>query len=121
MQSRSAELRNIFSIDNEHCIELQSARERIAPGGQRLSAMYRETDAHAAVVARYRIWIHQSSKPPYRLTRGWEKYSPAGELQDRETRYSRGEPVSESLPATVQLDNYSLSKMHEQPSGNDSH
>ena len=119
MQSRSAELRDIFSIDNEHCIELQSARERIAPGGQRLSAMYRETDVYAAVVARYRIWIHQSSKPPYRLTRGWEKYSPEGELQDRETRYSRGEPVSESLPATVQLDNYSLSRQDEPGSAQD--
>lgn len=110
MQSRSTELRNIFAINDEHCIELQSARERIAPGGQRMSAMYQETDVYSAVVARYRIWIHQSSKPPYRLTRGWEKYSPEGELQDRETRYGRGEPVSDSLPATVQLDNYTLSQ-----------
>lgn len=115
MQSRSTELRNIFSIDNDHCIELQSARERIAPSGQRLSAMYNETDVYSAVVARYRIWIHQSSKPPYRLTRGWEKYSPDGQLQDRETRYSKGEPVSDSLPATVQLDNLSLSPVNETP------
>ncbi len=110
MQSRSAELRNIFSINTDHCLELQSARERIAPNGQRLSAMYCETDGSTAVVARYRIWIHQSSVAPYRLTRGWEKYSPKGELQDRETRYSRGEPVSTTLPATVQLDDYSLSQ-----------
>ena len=110
MQSRSAELRDIFSIEPHHCLELQSARERIAPGGQRMSAMYNETDESMAIVALYRIWINQSAHPPYRLTRGWEKYTPKGELQDRETRYSRGEPMSTSLPATVQLDDYSLTE-----------
>ena len=114
MQSRSAELRDIFSIKPRHCLELQSARERIAPGGQRMSAMYIETDESEAIVARYRIWINQSSHPPYRLTRGWEKFSPLGELQDRETRYSRGEPVSTALPATVQLDDYTLTETDQQ-------
>lgn len=104
MESRSRQLREIFSIDDNHCLELESARERIAPGGERLSAMYTETDGTDSLVARYRIWIDKPSKPPYRMRRGWEKYTPEGELADREIRYSKSQPTSVELPATVQLD-----------------
>lgn len=40
-------------------------------------------------VARYRTWTRQSLSPPYRRQEGWERYSPTGELMDREIRFSR--------------------------------
>jgi len=104
MKARSTELREIFHIHQNHELELMSARERIAPEGQRSSTFYREKDEQNNVVSYYRVWISQSTVEPFSLRHGWEKLTLQGQLEDRETRYSEGEPITIELPATVNLD-----------------
>jgi len=48
-----------------------------------------EIDDRQTLVSRYRTWTHRSLKPPYRRQTGWERFSPTGELLDREVRYSK--------------------------------
>lgn len=43
------------------------------------------------IVARFRTWTNQSTKPPYRKQVGWERFSINGSLLDREIRYSKRE------------------------------
>ena len=92
MSAREQQLRQIFAIDNEHVIELSDARERTSPSGERSSLFYREKDSSDQLVACYRVWTQQSSKPPYRHRAGYEKYSPDGTLQDREMRFNEAVP-----------------------------
>lgn len=38
---------------------------------------------------RYRVWFNEELSPPYRKQHGWEQFDSAGDVCDREIRYSR--------------------------------
>jgi len=48
-----------------------------------------ESGENDALVSRIRTWTNETSRPPYRKQVGWERYSPTGELLEREVRYSK--------------------------------
>ena len=96
MTTREQQLRQIFAINEEHIIELGDARERTWPSGERSSLFYRERDSSDQLVACYRVWTQQSSKPPFKSQSGFEKFSPDGTLQDREMRFGQAMPDDSS-------------------------
>jgi len=112
MEDRIQSLRQIFRIAEGHSIELCSTRERVSNQGSRTSLFYKERDRDNQVVANYRVWTldasvtqtathkdlpdacishNLSDKTAQSHSRnvqsGYEKFSPKGELQDREVRY----------------------------------
>ena len=78
----------LVGLDATHTLELASrSRRRIGPT-VRETRWLDERDADARLVARYRTWFVRSARPPYRSELGWERFSPDGELLDREVRYA---------------------------------
>ncbi|MBX2883786.1 MAG: hypothetical protein KTR32_27785 [Granulosicoccus sp.] len=83
--------RHLLAVDTAHTLELADSRVKDKSGVEQESHLLRELDADHNIVAHYRVWTHQSLKPPYRRQRGWEKYSPGMTLLDREIRFSTPE------------------------------
>lgn len=81
--------RNLLAIKSGHLLELADSKRTSAEAGERESHLFKELNDNQELVAHYRVWNHQSNRPPFRLQKGWEKYSPTGELLIREVRYSR--------------------------------
>ncbi len=79
--------RQLLAIVEQHELVLADSRVRIDNSTERQSHLLREVDAEQNLIAHYRVYIHQSGKPPFREQRGWEKFSPEGKLLDREVRY----------------------------------
>jgi len=80
--------RQLLSVADDHTLELAHSHVPNSSTEERESHLLRERDGHLRVVAHYRVWTKQSLRPPYRRQRGWEKYSTAMKLLDREIRYS---------------------------------
>jgi len=81
--------RNLLAIKSGHLLELADSKITSENSGERESHLFKELDSDQTLVAHYRVWEQQSSRPPFRGQKGWEKYSPSGELLIREVRYSR--------------------------------
>ena len=81
--------RALLDIPAEHQLTLSGSRRETRNGSEYESHWFEERNAARQPIARYRSWTRQSLRPPYRKQKGWERYSPKGELLDREVRYSR--------------------------------
>ena len=78
----------LFGLEPRHTLE-PSSHARTRRGDTHCETRwFEERDAEARLVARYRTWTNRSNVPPYRTQLGWERFSPRGELLDREVRYS---------------------------------
>ena len=79
----------MFALPPEHRLAESSTSKTNRQSTRYETRWLEEYDAHDQLVARFRTWIRQSLKPPYRKQIGWERFSLSGELLDREVRYSR--------------------------------
>lgn len=77
----------LFGIDPTHTLRLVGRRRRAGAEGLDETRWLDEHDAERRLVARYRTWTRRATRPPYRRQLGWERFSLAGELLDREVRY----------------------------------
>ena len=83
------ELANRFSILPAHSLKEseEDARSHKKTDAACDTKWFIEYDTEHKVVARYRSWISQCLKPPYKKQFGWERYSASGALLEREVRY----------------------------------
>ena len=87
------EFAQLFDLPAEHSITLADSSERTGNSVVCATQWLEEYDAAQQLVARYRCWSRRSLKPPYRRQLGWERFSLAGNLLDREIRYSKREDM----------------------------
>ena len=87
------EFAQLFDLPAGHSVSLSKTTERRGNGVKSETYWFAEHDAAQQLVARYRSWCRRSLKPPYRKQIGWERFSLAGELLDREIRYSKREDM----------------------------
>lgn len=78
-----------FDINPAHSLKHQNT-EQLERGQTHFETRwFVEKDEQDQIVARYRSWSNQAKEPPYRTQIGWERYSPAGTLLEREVKYSK--------------------------------
>ena len=78
----------LVGLDADHALAVVARRCATNGATRRETRWLEERDADARLVARYRTWTVRSSRAPYRCELGWERFSLAGTLLDREVRYS---------------------------------
>lgn len=83
--------RLLLAVDATHTLEIADSHILDKRGMEQESHLLLERDSDNKLIAHYRVWTHQSLKPPYRRQRGWEKYTPGMTLLDREIRFSTPE------------------------------
>lgn len=88
-EKSAPDYRALFAVRDNHTLSVSSTRSASRDGSVFETLWLNERDAHKRLIARYRTWTNQSLSPPYRSQRGWERYSPTGDLLDREIRYTR--------------------------------
>ncbi len=79
----------LFSVPEKHSLTLSSSRSKTRDSTVYETRWFDEFDVDGTLVARFHSWSHQALKPPYRKQLGWERYSLAGKVVDREVRYSK--------------------------------
>lgn len=77
----------LFEIDPSHSLSVVGHARHEREDSLDETRWLLEHDASARLVARYRAWLRRASCPPYRRQLGWERFSVAGELLDREVRH----------------------------------
>ena len=82
---------SLFGLAHGHRLRQQSRQQVERDGVHYETRWLNEFDTDNRLVARYRTWQNVAQNPPYRRQTGWEKYSLAGDLIDREVRYSKRE------------------------------
>lgn len=82
---------SLFGIARGHRLRQQSRQQVERDGVSYETRWLDEFDDDDRLIARYRTWQNTARIPPYRRQLGWEKYSLAGDLLDREVRYSKRE------------------------------
>lgn len=79
----------LFSLPEKHSLTLSSSRSKTRNSTVYETRWFDELDVNGTLVARFHTWSHHALKPPYRKQVGWERYSLAGKVVDREVRYSK--------------------------------
>ena len=83
------EFRKIVKLSEHHSLTISGSHKETRGNTVYETQWLDEKNAEEVVVARFRQWTNQSTKPPYRKQIGWERFSAKGALLDREIRYSK--------------------------------
>jgi len=80
-----------FDIDPSHTLKQQNHQSVEKQNTFFETCWYVEKNEAEEIVARYRSWSNQGMQAPFRTQLGWERYTPDGELLEREVKYAKAE------------------------------
>lgn len=83
------ELSKVVELSEHHSLTVSRSHKETRGNTVYETQWLDERNEHNKLVARFRLWTNQSTKPPYRKQTGWERFSVNGALLDREIRYSK--------------------------------
>ena len=86
--------RTLFAVAPEHALGRTGGKRTERHGRTRECDWFEERDARGRLIACYRAWRERGARPPHRTESGWERWSPRGELLDREVRFSNRASVA---------------------------